>query len=57
VPDDYGGRCARLMFDHYRAHGFTGSARVLEMLLGRAPRTFAEHLRDRERPGAGGELR
>ena len=57
VPDEYGARCARLMFDHYRAHGFTGSPRVLEMLLARPPRTFAEHLRDRERPGVEGELR
>jgi len=57
MPDEYGPRCARLMFDHYRAHGFTGSPRVLEMLLGRPPRTFAEHLRDRERPGVEGELR
>jgi uncharacterized protein YbjT (DUF2867 family) len=37
-------RCLRLMFDHYRAHGFTGSPRVLEALLGRPARTFAEHL-------------
>ena len=35
VPDDYAARCSRLMFDHYRAHGFTGSPRVLEALLGR----------------------
>jgi len=51
------------MFDHYRAHGFTGSPRVLEALLGRPPRTFAEHLDAVERPdadelpGAAGELR
>ena len=51
VPDgpvppesDYAARCSRLMFDHYRAHGFTGSPRVLEALLGRPARTFAEHL-------------
>jgi uncharacterized protein YbjT (DUF2867 family) len=49
VPDDsgpggYAARCSRLMFDHYRAHGFTGSPRVLESLLGRPPRTFAQHL-------------
>jgi uncharacterized protein YbjT (DUF2867 family) len=44
VPGEYGARCARLMFDHYRAHGFTGSPRVLEALLGRPPRTYAEHL-------------
>jgi uncharacterized protein YbjT (DUF2867 family) len=44
VPDEYAARCRRLMFDHYRAHGFTGSPRVLEALLGRPARTFAEHL-------------
>jgi uncharacterized protein YbjT (DUF2867 family) len=44
VPDEYVARCRRLMFDHYRAHGFTGSPRVLETLLGRPARTFAEHL-------------
>jgi hypothetical protein len=45
------------MFDHYRAHGFTGSPRVMEALLGRPARTYAEHLRDQELPGATGELR
>jgi hypothetical protein len=45
------------MFDHYRAHGFTGSSRVLEELLGRPPRTFATHLGDQELPGTSGELR
>jgi uncharacterized protein YbjT (DUF2867 family) len=44
VPDEYAARCRRLMFDHYRAHGFTGSPRVLEALLGRPARTFADHL-------------
>ncbi len=44
VPAAYAGRCRRLMFDHYRAHGFTGSPRVLTALLGRPPRTYAEHL-------------
>jgi uncharacterized protein YbjT (DUF2867 family) len=44
VPDGYAARCGRLMFDHYRAHGFTGSPRVLEALLGRPARTFAQHL-------------
>jgi uncharacterized protein YbjT (DUF2867 family) len=51
VPDgpvppaaDYAAHCSRLMFDHYRAHGFIGSPRVLEALLGRPARTFAEHL-------------
>ncbi|MGY1601879.1 SDR family oxidoreductase [Geodermatophilus sp. SYSU D00815] len=46
VPASYAGRCLRTMFDHYRAHGFTGSPRVLTALLGRPPRTFAEHLAD-----------
>ncbi|TFV72976.1 nucleoside-diphosphate sugar epimerase [Blastococcus sp. CT_GayMR19] len=41
---DYPAHCRRVMFDHYRAHGFTGSPRVLEALLGRPTRTFAEHL-------------
>jgi hypothetical protein len=45
------------MFDHYRAHGFTGSSRVLETLLGRPPRTLADHLLDQELPAATGELR
>jgi uncharacterized protein YbjT (DUF2867 family) len=40
----YADHCRRLMFDHYRAHGFTGSPRVLEALLGRPARTFAQHL-------------
>jgi uncharacterized protein YbjT (DUF2867 family) len=44
VPNEYAARCRRLMFDHYRAHGFTGSPRVLETLLGRPARTFAAHL-------------
>jgi uncharacterized protein YbjT (DUF2867 family) len=51
VPDgpvpplsDYAAHCTRKMFDHYRAHGFTGSPRVLQALLGRPPRTYAEHL-------------
>jgi len=57
VPEDYAGRCSRLMFDHYRAHGFTGSPRVLEGLLGHPPRTFAAHLGDQELPGVAGELR
>jgi uncharacterized protein YbjT (DUF2867 family) len=48
VPSSYAGRCLRSMFDHYRAHGFAGSPRVLTALLGRAPRTFAEHLADVE---------
>jgi uncharacterized protein YbjT (DUF2867 family) len=57
VPEEYGPRCARLMFDHYRAHGFRGSPRVLEALLGRPARSFAEHLADQPVPGAEGELR
>jgi uncharacterized protein YbjT (DUF2867 family) len=44
VPTSYAARCRRAMFDHYRAHGFVGSARVLTDLLGRPPRTFDEHL-------------
>jgi uncharacterized protein YbjT (DUF2867 family) len=56
VPEEYAARCARLMFDHYRAHGFAGSPRVLEALLGRPARTFADHLRDQELPGAEGGL-
>jgi uncharacterized protein YbjT (DUF2867 family) len=44
VPNEYAARCRRLMFDHYRVHGFTGTPRVLETLLGRPARTFAEHL-------------
>ena len=46
VPTSYAARCRRTMFDHYRAHGFTGSPRVLTDLLGRAPRSYAEHLAD-----------
>jgi uncharacterized protein YbjT (DUF2867 family) len=57
LPDDYPARCSRLMFDHYRAHGFTASPRVLEMLIGRPARTFAAHLADQELPGAVGDLR
>jgi uncharacterized protein YbjT (DUF2867 family) len=57
VPDTYAARCSRLMFDHYRAHGFTGSPRVLEGLLGRPARTFAAHLADQELPGPVGDLR
>jgi len=57
LPVDYADRCSRLMFDHYRAHGFAGSPRVLETLLGRPARTFAEHLADQELPGAEGQLR
>jgi uncharacterized protein YbjT (DUF2867 family) len=54
---DYAAHCLRLMFDHYRAHGFTGSPRVLEALLGRPTRTFAEHLDAVELPSGVQELR
>ncbi|MGY1735377.1 SDR family oxidoreductase [Geodermatophilus sp. SYSU D00684] len=46
-PEDDGSytrRCLTTMFAEYRAHGFTGSPRVLTTLLGRPPRTYAEHL-------------
>ena len=60
--EQYAAHCARLMFDHYRAHGFTGSPRVLEALLGRPARTFADHLGAVESaavevPSGGDELR
>ena len=55
-PEEYAARCLRLMFDHYRAHGFTGSPRVLEALLGRPARTYAQHLTASELPSASGEL-
>ncbi|MGY1733366.1 SDR family oxidoreductase [Geodermatophilus sp. SYSU D01045] len=48
-PEDdgsYARHCLRTMFAEYRAHGFTGSPRVLTALLGRPPRTLAEHLAD-----------
>jgi uncharacterized protein YbjT (DUF2867 family) len=57
APEQYAARCARLMFDQYRAHGFTGSPRVLEALLGRPARTFAAHLDAVELPSGAGELR
>ncbi|MGY1843250.1 SDR family oxidoreductase [Modestobacter sp. SYSU DS0875] len=50
VPTAYAARCRRTMFDHYRAHGFTGSPRVLTDLLGRPPRSYAEHLADLDLP-------
>jgi uncharacterized protein YbjT (DUF2867 family) len=43
-PAEYAAHCRRRMLDHYRAHGFTGSPRVLEALLGRPTRTFGSHL-------------
>jgi uncharacterized protein YbjT (DUF2867 family) len=45
-PSSFAGRSLRAMFDHYRSHGFAGSPRVLTALLGRPPRTYAEHLAD-----------
>jgi hypothetical protein len=45
------------MFGHYRAHGFTGSPRVLEALLGRPARTFTQHLAATDLPSASVELR
>jgi uncharacterized protein YbjT (DUF2867 family) len=58
VPPEsrYAERCLRLMFDHYRAHGFTGSPRVLEALLGRPARTLAEHLAALPVPDQAGPL-
>jgi uncharacterized protein YbjT (DUF2867 family) len=44
--DDYAGRCLRTMLEHYRAHGFTGSPRVLTDLLGRPPRSYTRHLEE-----------
>ncbi|MFD2090848.1 SDR family oxidoreductase [Blastococcus deserti] len=55
-PEQYAARCRRLMFDHYRAHGFAGSPRVLEALLDRPPRIFADHVASLELPGGAGEL-
>jgi uncharacterized protein YbjT (DUF2867 family) len=46
VPVSYRARCRRLMLDHHRAHGFVGSPRIATALLGRPPRTYAEHLAD-----------
>ena len=58
---EYAAHCLRRMFDHYRAHGFVGSPRVLEALLGRPVRTFAEHLAQHVagtiRPSGGGTCR
>jgi uncharacterized protein YbjT (DUF2867 family) len=51
MPSSYAARCRRTMFDHYRAHGFAGSPRVLTDLLGRPPRTFDEHLAGLPVPG------
>jgi uncharacterized protein YbjT (DUF2867 family) len=46
VPVPYRARCLGLMLDHYRAHGFAGSPRVATALLGRPPRSYADHLAD-----------
>jgi uncharacterized protein YbjT (DUF2867 family) len=54
---DWAAHCTRRMFDHYRAHGFAGSPRVLEALLSRPARTLADHLRVRPLPAATGDLR
>jgi uncharacterized protein YbjT (DUF2867 family) len=51
-PSAYAARCRRAMLDHQRAHGFVGSPRVLTALLGRPPRTFAEHLAGVSLPAA-----
>ena len=55
----YAAHCLRRMFDHYRAHGFIGTPRVLEALLDRRPRTFTEHLAGQlpglRTPGAGAQ--
>lgn len=41
---DWAAHCRRRMFDHYREHGFTGTPRVLEALLGRPARRIDERL-------------
>jgi uncharacterized protein YbjT (DUF2867 family) len=46
VPTSYVARCRRTTSDHRRAHGYVGSPRVLTALLGRPPRSYAEHLAD-----------
>jgi uncharacterized protein YbjT (DUF2867 family) len=56
TAEEYAAHCLRRMFDHYRAYGFTGSPRVLEALLGRPARTFAEHLDGIVRSSGTGEL-
>ncbi len=45
-PDDWPAHCLRSMLDHYRAHGFAGSPRVLEALLGRPARTVDASFRE-----------
>ena len=41
---DWAAHCRRRMLDHYREHGFTGSPRVLEALLGRPARRIDDTL-------------
>lgn len=55
--DAYAAHCLRRMFDHYRAHGFAGSPRVLESLLGRPARTFDQHLAELSATSATGGQR
>ena len=43
---DWAAHCRRRMLDHYREHGFTGSPRVLEALLGRPARPIDAGLAD-----------
>ena len=43
--DDWAAHCRRRMLDHYREHGFPGSPRVLEALLGRSARRVDDTLR------------
>ncbi|WP_040338949.1 SDR family oxidoreductase [Candidatus Blastococcus massiliensis] len=52
-PTAYAARCRRAMFDHHREHGFVGSPRVLAALLGRSPRSYAEHLAELPLPVSG----
>jgi NAD(P)H dehydrogenase (quinone) len=40
-------REARAMYSHYDAHGLPGNGRVLEMVLGRPPRTFRQSAESR----------
>jgi uncharacterized protein YbjT (DUF2867 family) len=49
----YAGRCLQTMFDWYREHGLSGSPRVATALLGRPPRSYADHLADLLGHGAG----
>lgn len=40
----------RAMNEHYDAHGLEGNGNVLRWLLGRAPKTFADHVAELNRP-------